>query len=268
MQAHTQKKNNVHIAGNKDSDKIMVFGHGFGTNQHTFEPLLPAFEKEYKIILYDNVGGGSSDLDAYDPVRYAYLHAYAADLEAILDELAVKNVVFVGHSVSSMIGVVASIRRPELFSKLVLLSGSPRYLNDLATGYTGGFEQPALEELYASMRNNFQAWASGFAHLMTFTPEHPEIAKNFEKSLSALRPDIALSVAKAIFSSDLRKEVAKVNHPTLIVQSTADLAVPPQVGQYLHEHIKNSIYLTVNAQGHSVHQAAPNEVIAAIKSFL
>lgn len=268
MSVSPKVKNIVHITGNLDADKTIVFGHGFGTDQSAFQQLMPAYKKDYRIVLYDNIGGGSTQPNLFDPVRYNSLHAYASDLIAVLDEAQLKDVIFVGHSASGMIGLLASIKRPELFSKLILLAASARYLNDDAAGYIGGFSQTALDDLYVMMKNNYQAWASGFAALAMANPENPELAAQFAGSLNALRPDIALMAAKVIFQSDYRDQLEKVSVPVLIIQSNDDIAVPLQASEYLHKNIKESKYLVVHATGHLPHVSAPEEIINAINSFI
>jgi len=164
--------------------------------------------------------------------------------------------------------VLTAIRRPELFDRLVLLAASPRYLNDTYDGYTGGFDQPTLDNLYAAMSNSYQAWASGFAAMVAANPDQPELARNFSATLQSLRPDIALMVARVIFQSDYRRELGQLDKPVLIVQSQEDIAVPMEVADYLHKHIKNSKLAVVNATGHLPHVSAPQEITDVIKSFI
>jgi sigma-B regulation protein RsbQ len=261
-------KNNVTITGNLNAGTTIVLGEGFGTDQSAFRQIIPAFEKDYKLLLYDNVGGGHSELSAFDPDRYHSLQAFASDLIALLDECKESKVIFVGHSVSGMIGLLASIKRPELFQKLILLAASPRYLNDNDEQYIGGFDQQTLDDLYAMMKNNYHAWASGFADMVMSNPERPQLAERFGKTLGALRPDIALMIAKVIFQSDYRKELEKVNHPVLVVQCQEDVAVPRETSEYLHRQIKNSSYQLIGATGHLPDVSAPDEVSKAILSFI
>lgn len=268
MAISAQKRNNVHIKGNEEASKTIVFGHGFGTDQHSFKAITPAFEEAYKIVLYDNVGAGMADSEAYHVERYHNLQAFSSDLEQLLDEYQLRDVIFVGHSASGMIGLLTAIRRPELFDRLVLLAASPRYLNDTYDGYTGGFDQPTLDNLYASMSNSYQAWASGFASMVAANPGQPEFARSFAATLQSLRPDVALMVARTIFQSDYRRELSQLDKPTLIIQSREDIAVPMEVADYLHTHIKNSRLAVVNATGHLPHVSAPQEVIDVIKSFI
>lgn len=266
---HTVKeKNNVHIRGRADATHTIIFGHGFGSDQTAFEPLVKAFEADYKIVLFDNVGGGKADINAFSPSRYSTIQGYVTDLGDLLRELNLENVIYVGHSVNGMIGLLSAIKYPSYFNKLVLLGSSPRYLNEPETGYVGGFNMEALEQLYNAMSTNYFAWASGFAQLVVQNEDRPELAANFAKTLSSIRADIALSVAKAIFEMDHRNELGKSVIPALIVQTTDDPAVPKVVGEYMHRHIPNSQLATVNTRGHFPHVSAPGEVISIIKSFI
>ncbi|XZF14196.1 alpha/beta fold hydrolase [Chitinophagaceae bacterium MMS25-I14] len=262
------EKNNITICGNKEAMQTIVFGHGFGTDQHAFDAMLPAFERDYRLVLFDNTGGGKSDIRAFSPERYDSLHAYVTDLADIFRELGLKDVIYIGHSVNGMISLLTSIRYPEFFKKLVLIGASPRYLNDPAQNYTGGFTQPDLDNLYQAMRTNYQAWASGFSAYVTASPDRPDVAANFAHTLSDIRPDIALSVAKVIFESDHRSDLQHCKTPALVVQTSADPAVPLAVGDYLHRHITGSTLVTVEATGHLPHMTSPAEVTRVIKEYI
>jgi len=268
MSTSVQRKYNVKILGNQQAARTLVFGHGFGTDQSVFLPLLYHFEKDFRIVLYDNMGSAYTNADYYDPVRYNSLYAYVTDLIEILDGLQLKEVIFVGHSVSGMIGLLASIKRPDLFERLIVLAANACYLNDQVAGYKGGFDQQSLDDLFAMMKNNYHAWASGFAALAMSNPDHPQLADKFAGWLSALRPDIALMVAKVIFQSDYRDQLEKVNKPVLVIQSNDDIAVPVEAARFLHEHIRGSCFLLINATGHLPHVSASDEVVQAIKSFI
>lgn len=266
---HTLRhKHRVRYKGNPEAKRTIVFGHGFGTDQTAFGLITPAFEQDYRVLLYDNAGSTSGDEADFRHAHYNTLYAYAADLEGILDECGEKNVTFVGHSMSGMIGLLTAIRRPELFDRLVLLAASPRYLNDAAHHYTGGFTQDALDGLYAAMQGNYQAWASGFSALVAANPDQPGLAANFAATLHSLRPDIALAVARTIFQSDHRMALPQVQHPVLLVHTQEDVAVPAAVATYMQSHIAGSKLLTIDAMGHLPHCSAPEAVIAAIQPFI
>ena len=260
------KKNNVTISGNINADKTIIFAHGFGTDQTAWKQVSEAFMNDYRIVLYDNVGGGKSDPEAFSPNKYDNLESYAADLQDICTKLGIKDAIMIGHSVSGMISLLAALKNPGLFSKMVLVGASPRYLND--NGYVGGFEQADLDGLYKAMDTNYFAWVSGFAPAAMGNPDKPQLAESFADSLSAIRPDIAQSVARVIFQSDYRSEVPKLNKETLLIQANNDIAVPLQVAEFLNRNIKNSKLNVVNATGHFPHISAPGEVITAIQNFI
>lgn len=259
-------KNNVNITGNENASSTIIFAHGFGTDQGAWETVAGAFAKDYRIILYDNVGAGNADPKAFHPDKYNKLYNYAEDLLDICEALDIKDAILVGHSVSGMIGLQAAIKAPQHFSKLVFISASPRYRND--NGYIGGFEQSDLDALYESMDNNYFAWVSGFASMVMENADRPQLAEEFARTLSSIRPDIALSVARIIFQSDCRSELSKLDKETLIIQTLHDAAVPMEVAEYLNSHIKNSKLVVANATGHFPHISAPNEIITAIQNFI
>ena len=268
MTPSIKKKNNISIEGNLNARETLIFAHGFGTDQTAWEEVKKGFTKDYRLILYDNIGGGNADPNGYSPIKYHALHSYADDLLAIITDLELVNVKVVAHSVSSMITLLAAIKEPQHFSKLVFIGASPRYLNDEAANYVGGFTQSALNNMYDTMTTNYYAWVSGFSAAAMGNPDHPELGEAFARTLGAIRPDIALSVAKVIFESDVRKELHKLNTPTLLIQAHDDIAVPGEVADYLNREIKNSKLAYVNATGHFPHMSAPQEIISLIKSYI
>lgn len=262
------QKNNVHICGRQDAAQTIIFGHGFGSDQTAFAHIVKAFEADYKIVLFDNVGGGKADINAFSTLRYSTLQGYVTDVTDIIKELGLQHIIYVGHSVNGMIGLLSSVQHPEYFDKLVLLGSSPRYLDDPAHNYTGGFDMTALNGLYDAMSTNYYAWASGFSALVVNNPDRPQLAEAFAATLRDIRPDIALSVAKAIYEMDHRNDLGKSVIPSLIIQTTDDVAVPEVVGDYMALHIPLSQLVKVNTKGHFPHMSAPDEVISAIRSFL
>lgn len=262
------KKHNIHFAGNPQAGKTLVFGHGFGVDQQSFSQIVPAFEQDYRIVLYDNAGGGKSDLSSYSYERYETLEGYVTDLMSIMAFVQGTHTTFIGHSVSGIIGLMAANRQPQLFDKLVLVGSSPRYLNDQQHSYIGGFDDAALKALFEAMQTNYEAWVIGFSPMAMRNEDRPELARAFAGSLQALRPDIALAVAKAIFLLDHRQELPKVSHPTLIVQTANDIIVPPVVSEYMERHIPGSKRIKINAEGHFPQLSAPHELIAALQSFV
>ena len=257
-------RNNVNLLG--QGSETMIFAHGFGTDQTAWRNQVKVFEPNYRIVLFDLVGCGNSDLSAYSPRRYSSLHGYAEDLLDLCHEFKLQDCIFVGHSVSGMVGVLAAVSEPQRFRQLILLNPSPRYLND--GGYVGGFDQADLDGVYGAMSSNYHAWASGFAQLMMGNRDKPELAAGFAKTLSAMRPDIALSIAKTIFQSDHRGDLSRLQVPTVILQSTHDPAVPAVVGEYLAKNIANSTLIPVRSEGHLPHLSTPETVSRAIASCL
>ena len=261
-----QKKNNISIEGNTNATQTIVFANGFGTDKTAWNDVKQAFKDDYRLVFFDNVGGGNADPNAFSPIKYNTLNTYADDLLAIAADLKLENAIMVAHSVSSMITLLASVKAPQYFSKVVFIGASPRYLND--EGYTGGFNQPALDGMYEAMTTNYYAWASGFSAMAMENPDKPELGAQFANSLSAIRPDIALAVSKVIFESDVRKEVPKLQKQTLLLQTQHDIAVPGEVAVYLNKNISGSTLQYLDAQGHFPHISAPNQVIKAVQSFI
>lgn len=260
-------RNHVRVVGT--GAKALLLAHGFGTDQtawrHIEAALLPA--NTYRLVLFDHMGAGQSDLKAYSPHRYRSLHSYANDLLEILDALEIDRVYYVGHSMGCIIGLLAALSDPARFARMIFVGASPRYLND-SDGYQGGFEQRDIDAIYAAMTTHYQAWASGFAGLAMGNRERPELAAEFAATLSATRPDIALGMARVIFQSDHRADVPLLTVPTLIVQAQQDIAVPRAVGEYLAARLPRGEFCMIDAQGHLPHISAPDQVLAALHSFL
>lgn len=260
------RRNHVNIIGNGSCDRTIVFAHGFGSDQTAWRHQVAAFASDFRIVLFDHVGAGKSDFSAYSPRRYSSLYSYAEDLLDLCAELNLTDSILVGHSVSGMVSLLAALVEPQRFSQLIFISASPRYLNDV--GYRGGFEQSDLDALYAAMSTNYYAWASGFAPIAMGNPDRPELAIEFANTLAAIRPDIAQAVARVIFQSDHRQELPRLNVPVTILQSSNDIAVPSEVGEYMRDKITQSKLLHINAKGHLPHISAPNVVTNAIASSL
>jgi sigma-B regulation protein RsbQ len=258
-------RNNVRVFGRPDGPPI-VFAHGFGCDQNMWRFVAPEFEADHRVILFDYVGAGGSDLSAYDAERYATLDGYAGDVLEIARELDLTDAVFVGHSVSSMIGVLAAAREPERFTKLVLIGPSPRYIDD--EGYVGGFTRGDIEELLESMNANFLGWSSAMAPAIMGNADRPELGEELTESFCRTDPDIAARFARATFMSDNRADLATVSAPTLVLQCSDDVIAPTAVGEYVHREIAGSVFVQLDATGHCPNLSAPRETIDAIRAFL
>ncbi|HEX2048021.1 MAG TPA: alpha/beta hydrolase [Acidimicrobiales bacterium] len=258
-------RNNVRVTGNQSGQPIL-FAHGFGCDQNMWRYVTPAFEDDYRIVLFDHVGAGRSDHSAYSPEKYSTLAGYADDVLEICDELALSAVVFVGHSVSSMIGVLAAARDPGRFDKLVLVGPSPRYVND--ESYVGGFTREDIEELLDSLDSNYLGWSHAMAPVIMGVPERPELGEELTNSFCRTDPEIARHFARVTFLSDNRADLSTVTVPTLVLQCSADVIAPPSVGEYVHRAIPDSRLVVMAATGHCPNLSAPEETVSAIKSFL
>jgi sigma-B regulation protein RsbQ len=259
------ERNKVTVTGPPDAPAI-VFAHGFGCDQHMWRAVAPAFEADHRVVVFDHVGAGQSDLSAYDPEKYGSLAGYAGDVVEILEALDAGPVVFVGHSVSAMIGVLAAARAPERFAKLVLVGPSPRYIDD--HGYRGGFARADIDELLASLQSNFLGWSAAMAPVIMGTPDRPELAEELTNSFCRTDPEIAGQFARVTFLSDNRADLPRVAIPALILQSRVDAIAPPVVGEYVHRQIPGSTYVVLDATGHCPNLSAPEETTAAIRAFL
>lgn len=257
-------RNNVHVVG--AGPHTLVLGHGFGTDQTIWHQQVQALAGVGRIVLFDHVGSGGSDLGAWSPQRYSSLDSYGEDLLEILDALALDRVTYVGHSLGAMVGILAARREAGRFERMILLNASPRYLND--KGYHGGFEQADLDGLFYPMSRDYQAWAAGFALQMLGLQPAATAAGKFLPTLAALRPDIAVSVARAAFLSDYRAIIPEHRVPTLIIQPTDDFAVPAAVGEYLLAQMPDARLVYVAARGHLSHVTNAVAVNALIHEYL
>jgi sigma-B regulation protein RsbQ len=258
-------RNNVRELGR--GTQPMLFAHGFGCDQHMWRYVTPAFENDYRIILFDYVGAGKSDWSAYDAERYATLDGYAQDVLDICETLDLHDVIFVGHSVSSMIGVLAANAQPERFAKLIMVGPSPRYIND-APDYVGGFERSDIEGLLETMDKNYIGWANFLAPAIMQNADRPELGAELTESFCSTDPVIARQFAKATFFSDNRSDLSRVTSPSLILQCSDDIIAPNAVGEYLHRELRDSTLRVMKATGHCPHMSAPEETVRLIKEYL
>jgi sigma-B regulation protein RsbQ len=261
------ERNNVVVSGRQDGQPI-VFAHGFGCDQHMWRFVVPAFEDEYRVVVFDHVGSGRSDLSAWSPERYATLDGYAQDVLEICRALDLERVVFVGHSVSAVIGVLAAAAEPERFDKLVLVGPSPRYVDDEEAGYTGGFSREDIEGLLESLDSNYLGWSRAMAPLIMGNPDRPGLGEELTNSFCRTDPAIARHFARVTFLSDNREDLAKVRVPVLVLQCADDVIAPAAVGDYVHRAIPGSRIVHLSATGHCPNLSAPEETVAAIKAFL
>ena len=244
----------------------MVFSHGFGCDLNMWRFVEPAFESEFRTVLFDHVGAGGSDLKAYDRTKYSTLAGYADDLVEIGRAVDLKDAVFVGHSVSSMIGVLAAQKAPEMFGKLVLVGPSARYIDD--GDYVGGFSEKQIEELLQFLEANHMGWSAQMAPAIMGNPDRPELGEELTNSFCRTDPEIAKAFARVTFTSDNRADLAKVDIPTLILQCSEDIIASREVGEFVQRGIPNSKIIILDATGHCPNLSAPDEVISAIRTFV
>ncbi|XP_042435703.1 strigolactone esterase D14-like [Zingiber officinale] len=255
---------NVRVVGS--GERVVVLSHGFGTDQSVWNRILPFLDRDYRLVLYDLVCAGSVDPDHFDFRRYTTLDSYVDDLLAVLHALHVDRCFFVGHSVSAMIGILAAIRSPDLFLKLILIGGSPRFLND--GDYHGGFDRAQIEEVFLAMESNYKAWVQGFAPLAVGA-DVPAAVQEFSRTLFNMRPDISLFVCRTVFNSDLRGVLGLVRTPCVVVQTTKDVSVPLSVASYLKHHLggRTTVEL-LPVEGHLPHLSAPAVIVQVLRSAL
>ena len=259
------ERNAVRVCGVPDGRPI-VFAHGFGCDQGMWRFVAPDFEVDHRVVLFDQVGFGNSDLSAYDRDKYGSLRGYAADLVEICRELELTDVVFVGHSVSAMIGVLAFEQAPELFGALVMVGPSPRYVND--DDYTGGFSRADIAGLLDSLESNHLGWSAQMAPVIMGNPDRPELGEELTSSFCRTDPAVASQFARVTFLSDNRADLSAVTVPTLVLQCSDDVIAPEVVGRFVHRCIPGSTFMQLKATGHVPHLSAPEETTAAIRAFL
>lgn len=258
-------RNNVKVLG--EGERTIVFAHGFGCDQDMWRYIVPGFEADYRVVLFDHVGSGRSQLQYYDASKYGDLRGYAQDVNEILDALQLRDAIFVGHSVSGMIGLLASIRDGSRFGRIVMIGASPRYVND-APDYFGGFDAGEIQALLDMMEMNFIGWASYMAPIAMQNPDRGELAEELERSFCSKDPHIARQFAEVTFLSDSRDELDHAPVPALILQCAEDSIAPIEVGNYLHAHLKNSTLRLMNAKGHYPHLSHPEETTSLIRQYL
>ena len=258
------ERNNVHVQGT--SERSMIFAHGFGCDQNMWRFVEPAFADNFKTVLFDHVGAGGSDLKAYNREKYSTLAGYADDIVEIGRELGLTDTVFVGHSVSSMIGALAAQKAPGMIGKLVMVGPSPRYIDD--GDYVGGFSETQIEELLQFLESNHMGWSTQMAPAIMGNPDRPELGEELTNSFCRTDPEIAKAFARVTFKSDNRADLDKVDVSTLIIQCTDDIIASKAVGEFVHRAIPKSEIVILEATGHCPNLSAPDEVIAAMRPFV
>lgn len=258
-------RHNVKITGRTDGQPL-VFAHGFGCDQNMWRYVAPRFEDDFRVVLFDHAGAGGADPSAYDPERYSSLAGYADDVLEICRELDLHDVVFVGHSVSAMMGALAALAEPERFDKLVFVSPSPRYVDD--GSYVGGFTEQDIEELLDSLESNFLGWSSAMAPVIMGNADRPELGAELTESFCRTDPAMARLFARVTFLSDNRADLAGVTTPTLVLQCTDDAIAPVAVGEFVRDAMPNSSLVLLEATGHCPNLSAPEETAEAIAAFV
>jgi sigma-B regulation protein RsbQ len=258
------RRNNVHVEGT--GAKTMLLAHGFGCDQNMWRFMVPAFVNDYRVVLFDHVGSGKSDATQYRPEKYGSLDGYADDVLEIIHAVGGGPVIFVGHSVSAMIGVLAAAKRPIAFERLILIGPSPRYIND--GDYVGGFNKGDIDGLLTTLDSNYLGWSSATAPVIMGNPDRPELAGELTESFCRMKPEIAKQFARVTFLSDNRSDLANVRTPALILQCSEDVIAPDCVGQFVKDHMPKGEIVRLSATGHCPHMSAPEETIAAVRRYL
>lgn len=258
------RRNNVHVVGAGQSTLLLC--NGFGCSQHIWHYLLPALMTSHRVVLFDQVGTGESDLTAYDPVRYATMAGYVEDVVEICQVLDLREVVVIGHSAGAMVALLAASQAPQYFAKVILLAGSPCYVNE--PGYYGGFERADVLEVLAGMDTDFGQWADMFARLLLGSDHANSLGEELTASFCQAEPVIARQFARLAFLGDSRAELPRLRLPTLLLQCSEDIAVPAEVGDYLLTHLSDAQLIILKATGHCPHLSAPLETLAAMQAFL
>ena len=265
MESSILARNNVRVFG--QGTQPMLFAHGFGCDQNMWRFVTPAFADDYRIVVFDYVGSGKSDVSQFDPDRYSSLAGYAQDVLDVCHALDLRDVIFVGHSVSSMIGVLAANQEPDRFARLILVGPSPRYIND-PPAYVGGFERKDIEGLLETLEKNYIGWANFLAPAIMKNADRPELSQELEQSFCSTDPIIARKFAEATFFADNREDLPAVRVPSLIMQCSDDMIAPFDVGEYLHRNLPDSTLRILEATGHCPHMSHPEETIAVMREYL
>jgi sigma-B regulation protein RsbQ len=258
------RRNNVRVIGN--GAQVLLFAHGFGCDQNAWKYIVPYFGADYTLVLFDYVGAGESDTTQYDAKRYNSLEGYATDLIEICTALDLQDTIFIGHSVSCMIGALASIRKPTLFKKLVLIGPSPCYINK--TGYTGGFDAETIDSLMEVMEEDYIAWARSMAPAIMDAENGTELGKELADSFCYIDPVIAKQFARVTFLSDNRADVPDIPVHSLTIINKEDMISPMVVGEYIHAHAPGNVLIWIEGRGHCPHMSHPKQTAEAILAYI
>lgn len=266
MSNQVMTRNHVTVFG--EAGPVLMLAHGYGCDQHMWRLVAPTLAATHRVVMFDHVGCGRSDLSAWHPQRHGALHGYAQDVLEICEALAMGPVVFIGHSVSAMIGTLAAIERPERFERLVMIGPSPRYIDDPAAGYRGGFSRADIEGLLDLMEQNMIGWANHLAPVVMANPDRPELGAELAASFCASDPDIGRQFARLVFTGDNRADLPRLNVPTLVMQCSDDTIAPDEVGAFVHAQVRHSRFVKLQATGHCPHLSHPAETVAALQAYL
>lgn len=258
------ERNCIRISG--QGQQPMLFAHGFGCDQSMWRYIIPAFEANYRTIAFDHVGSGRSEIGAYEENKYSTLHGYAADILEICQELDLRDVILVAHSVSSMMGALAATREPNRFAALIMITPSPSFIDE--GDYSGGFSRADIDEMLHFIESNFIGWSKTMAKVIMGRPDHPELGEELEQLFCQSNPYAAKKFARVTFLSDHRADLPRIPTPTLVLQCCPDAIVPPSVGEYIQASIPGSKLVVLQAEGHCPNLSSPNEVISEIRRFL
>jgi len=259
------RRNNVRVLGNS-SGRPVLFLHGFGCSQEMWRKVTPRFADEHQVIVLDQVGAGDSDLTAWQPGRYESLHGYADDLLEVIESLDLHDLVIVGHSVGSMIAVLAATRDSARLGALILVGPSPRYVD--IDDYVGGFDQAGMDSLLDNLDGDQVGWASAMAPVIMGNADRPELSAELVRSFCRYDPVIARHFARVMFLADNRHDLSRVALPTLVVQCTDDAISAVVVGEYVHAAIRGSEFALMSATGHCPNLSEPDELADTIQQFL
>ncbi|MFJ5806439.1 alpha/beta fold hydrolase [Streptomyces sp. NPDC093093] len=260
-----RRRNNVTVTGRTDGP-VLLLAHGFGCDQNMWRLVVPALAEDYRLVLFDYVGSGHADASAWDEQRYSSLEGYAQDVLEVCEELDLREVTFVGHSVSAMVGVLAAAKAPGRFSRLVMVAPSPRYIDE--AGYRGGFDADDIDELLESLESNYLGWSTAMAPVIMGNADRPELGEELTTSFCATDPDMARVFARTTFLSDSREDLKTVTVPTLVLECEQDVIAPREVGAYVHAAIPGSRLVTLKATGHCPQLSAPEATAGAIVEFV